>query len=165
MVMPRKVDPPKNCEFCSTPLERKRFGERLEDRSNFRRRRFCSHTCGSSRRVVTSSAARWRARKLAKASCEACGETRKLCVHHVNGNEQENDPSNLQTLCAFCHDFWHAMLKRRGLPIAGRVPVLVSTGKPGSLASSKGPREEPPDVSDELASAAWGTRSSRSARK
>ena len=42
-----------------------------------------------------------------KDSCEACGfipeHTAQLDVDHIDGNSNNNDPSNLQTLCANCH--------------------------------------------------------------
>jgi 5-methylcytosine-specific restriction endonuclease McrA len=38
-------------------------------------------------------------------ACEACGEIHPavLDTHHKDGNPKNNDPSNLQTLCANCH--------------------------------------------------------------
>lgn len=42
-----------------------------------------------------------------KDSCERCGfipeHTSQLDVDHIDGNNQNNDPKNLQTLCANCH--------------------------------------------------------------
>jgi hypothetical protein len=39
--------------------------------------------------------------------CERCGfvpeHPCQLDVHHRDGNHQNNDPSNLETLCANCH--------------------------------------------------------------
>ena len=41
------------------------------------------------------------------AICENCGfvavDKRQLDVHHKDGNHSNNDPMNLQTLCANCH--------------------------------------------------------------
>ncbi len=46
-------------------------------------------------------------RKYVKSFCEECGFIPKhmcqLDVDHIDGNHQNNDPSNLQTLCANCH--------------------------------------------------------------
>ena len=42
-----------------------------------------------------------------KEVCEHCGfepvHISQLDVDHIDGNNQNNDPSNLQTLCANCH--------------------------------------------------------------
>ena len=40
--------------------------------------------------------------------CEICGvdlsnKTDLLHTHHITGNKQNNDPSNLQALCILCH--------------------------------------------------------------
>ena len=46
-------------------------------------------------------------RKYKKDYCEACGFVAlfpiQLDVDHINGDSTNNDPSNLQTLCANCH--------------------------------------------------------------
>ena len=129
------------CPVCGTAITRKIYNGRLEERSNFRRRIHCSQACmamGMKKATVGRSAHLWRARKYRTSACEACGETRKLHVHHCDGDQTNNDPTNLQTLCQYCHDFWHALLKRRGLPVRGRVPVLVPmNGSEVSLVSQK----------------------------
>jgi 5-methylcytosine-specific restriction endonuclease McrA len=42
-----------------------------------------------------------------KDSCECCGfiptHRVQLDVDHIDGNKLNNDPNNLQTLCANCH--------------------------------------------------------------
>src|SRR5258708_991761 len=41
-----------------------------------------------------------------KESCELCGiskSRRKLDVHHKDKNNENDDPSNLETLCSSCH--------------------------------------------------------------
>ena len=44
--------------------------------------------------------------------CEECGflprHPRQLDVHHLDGDHSNNDPSNLQTICANCHRLVHA---------------------------------------------------------
>jgi len=46
-------------------------------------------------------------RKHKKDRCERCGfipeDSCQLDVDHVDGNKANNEPSNLQTLCANCH--------------------------------------------------------------
>lgn len=123
--MPRKPDPLKRCDHCGTPFTRQSFGERLEDRSAFLRRRFCSLTCANSRRnPKNKSTYSLRARQHIKLACEACGATKALHAHHVDQSILNNEPTNIQTLCKQCHDFWHATQKRRGWLIAGRMPPL-----------------------------------------
>lgn len=37
-------------------------------------------------------------------SCQKCGSTKNLMVHHKDGNRKNNKPSNLITLCWSCHE-------------------------------------------------------------
>jgi hypothetical protein len=99
----KKDDPAKSCETCDTPLERKRFGTRLEDRNVFLRRRFCSLSCANTKTDVAKDTLHWRARKHRKPNCETCQTKRDLHVHHIDRNPANNDPINLATLCASCH--------------------------------------------------------------
>src|SRR5580704_9617442 len=129
MPMPRAEIDPKPCERCGVLMERKRFNGRLEDASVFRRRRFCSLTCANSRDDVTRGAQHLRARKLLGTACAACGAPTSLVAHHVDQDPANNAPENVQTLCKQCHDFWHSTQKRRGWPIAGRMPGLDWGGR------------------------------------
>jgi 5-methylcytosine-specific restriction endonuclease McrA len=36
--------------------------------------------------------------------CAQCQSTEELEVHHIDGNWRNDDPKNLVTLCATCHD-------------------------------------------------------------
>jgi 5-methylcytosine-specific restriction endonuclease McrA len=44
--------------------------------------------------------------------CVRCGfkavDIRQMDVHHKDGNHQNDDPANLETLCANCHRLVHA---------------------------------------------------------
>jgi hypothetical protein len=58
-----------------------------------------------------------------KDSCEACGFVPEipfqLDVDHIDGNNSNNDPENLQTLCANCHrlkTYQNKDWKPNGLP-------------------------------------------------
>lgn len=50
---------------------------------------------------------KYKYRRYKKKVCEKCGfipeHKCQLDVDHIDGNHQNNDPSNLQTLCANCH--------------------------------------------------------------
>jgi len=110
MPMPRKQEPEIRCQACQARLVRKRFNGRLEDLSAFRRRKFCDRACmatGMLQESPTTSALRRRATKLKGDSCEKCGATEGIGIHHVDSNPANNDESNLMTLCASCHTAWH----------------------------------------------------------
>lgn len=125
MPMPRTPEPEKFCERCGVKMERKRFGGRLEDLGVFKRRKFCSLTCANTReRPEHWGTYHWRARLHRGSSCEACGSTEKLHAHHVDGQPPNNEPSNIQTLCVYCHNFLHATADRRGWTQPGRMPAL-----------------------------------------
>lgn len=119
---------PRFCEHCKTLLERKHNpAGRLEDFRTFMKRRFCSLSCANSRSKGGKSrkAAHYHARKSKLGACECCGATKRLQVHHVNEDWTNNSPENLQTLCIFCHHFWHATLRRLGVTPTERMPRLV----------------------------------------
>jgi len=85
-------------------MVRKRFGGRLEDRTRFLSRRNCSQRCGNTREVVQDDTYRWRARQIKpRDACEECGTAEDLHVHHKDGDPSNNDPDNLQVLCASHH--------------------------------------------------------------
>jgi hypothetical protein len=125
MGRPPKPDPLNHCRKCGTRLKRKRFNGRLEDRRAFLRRRFCDQTCMAHAYVKnTPSHAdtfRWRARKLRGRCCEVCGATTNLAAHHLDGNEQHNSPTNIQTLCGRCHTTHHHRVRRAGLTVPGKM--------------------------------------------
>lgn len=104
----------KCCERCGQTMSRKRFGERLEDISAFRKRRYCSLACANKRgNWGTSSTARHRvSSRTRKPTCEICDRADHLHVHHMDGNYHNNAPINLQTLCIACHMRHHKSQKR-----------------------------------------------------
>ena len=100
------VDPPKVCKACGATFTRTRYGpggRTLEDRTRYQRRENCSQACANSRAVVDKSAQHWRARKVRAATCQECGTTERLHVHHADRDHTNNDPSNLVTMCASHH--------------------------------------------------------------
>jgi len=124
--MPKKKPTPERyCEYCGKKLERKMYNGRLEDMSMFLRRTHCDRICGNSRVKLTKHGYSWRARKHLKTNCEACGWDKKLQAHHIDQDNTNNEPENIQTLCKPCHDFWHTTAKKLGRTVAGRMPSLV----------------------------------------
>jgi len=58
-------------------------------------------------------------------TCQKCGSTQKLTVHHIDYNKKNNNPINLITLCNSCNvkanydkPFWKAFLTQKMLAIA-----------------------------------------------
>ena len=50
-----------------------------------------------------------------KRRCEMCKRQRKrLGTHHIDGDKENNDPSNRMTLCPRCHTKWHWQHGKRG---------------------------------------------------
>lgn len=43
--------------------------------------------------------------------CSKCGNTLFTCVHHVDGNRQNNAAENLVTLCRSCHRLTHEEMR------------------------------------------------------
>lgn len=102
--------PPKPCDFCKAMMERKRFNGRLEDVARFCMRKYCNQDCMAKAFVkeeVEVKTYHQRARAHKQASCSQCGSESNLHVHHKDENVTNNDPANLQTLCASCHLKWH----------------------------------------------------------
>lgn len=115
----------KHCAECGAAFSRKRFASgRLEDFAVFNRRLYCSLSCANLQSKGGDSRTRWhvRAQEHRKSSCESCGSTAKLHVHHCDENWRNNDPSNLQTLCESCHRSWHITQRNAGVKPAGRKP-------------------------------------------
>lgn len=125
MPMTRAKVPVKYCERCGVLMERRRYGGRLEDAGVFKRRKYCSLNCANQREGPSHwETYHWRARRHRRSSCEACGSTERLHAHHVDGRPENNEASNIQTLCVYCHNFLHATAERRNWTMPGRLPPL-----------------------------------------
>jgi 5-methylcytosine-specific restriction endonuclease McrA len=103
MPFPPVQAPDKTCPACGTIFNRKRYNGTLEDMGRYRTRLFCSQSCANTRTVVVKDTLHWRARKHLGKSCRDCQTTERLHVHHDDRNPENNDPTNLITLCASCH--------------------------------------------------------------
>ena len=123
--MQRVSEELKSCRTCGGTMFRKDYGARLEDLTAFSKRRFCSLSCANTRTTLTKHGYSWRARKHLKGFCEACGTTQYRQAHHVDQDKSNNTPENIQTLCKFCHDYWHSTARRTGREVAGKMPCLV----------------------------------------
>lgn len=107
----------KNCTICGNELER-HLGEQA---SNFRKRSTCSHEC---RMILFSQSKRFGSkvinpypmafsrelreivRERDDYACQECGviqTNRKHDVHHIDFDKHNCNPSNLITLCRYCH--------------------------------------------------------------
>jgi hypothetical protein len=120
---------PKSCEVCGNGFYRRQSPcGAWESQPCFEKRSYCSLSCANSRRKggISRKAYHAQARKFRGKHCEACGATKRLHAHHVNADWMDNRPENIQTLCTFCHHFWHALHKRFGINPSQRMPVLFS---------------------------------------
>lgn len=101
-----KPDPEKYCANCETRLSRKRINGRLEDMAVFLRRRYCNRECMAQAQLSDSPSSTY-LKRFRLPSCETCGNTYRVGVHHMDGNRMNNSPENLRTLCPACHTTWH----------------------------------------------------------
>jgi DNA (cytosine-5)-methyltransferase 1 len=134
-----QADPGKALSDLWMSLSARNPSGRLEDLGLFTRRQFCSLSCANSRDKggLSRKAFHARARKQRKPACESCGSKNRLHVHHINEDWTNNQPENLQTLCIYCHQFWHAMHRRLGVrpskpmpPLVFLSPMVPGTGSP-----------------------------------
>ncbi|MCH5315443.1 MAG: HNH endonuclease [Eubacterium sp.] len=124
----------KYCAYCGKRLERKRFANgRLEDFGVFSKRKYCSMTCmrkaflkignnNQTYRVSHSTSQKINELILQRTTCENCGKSGNLDVHHIDGNYQNNNLENLKVLCRSCHIKEHrnkSLCKVCGKPMDG----------------------------------------------
>jgi len=97
----------KNCEACGILMSEKKYPNSREGITQFRQRRFCSRLCAviihRKQHPTTRQAHLCRVRHLRKMSCEKCGATTSLHLHHRDKNWANDSATNIQTLCATCH--------------------------------------------------------------
>jgi hypothetical protein len=124
-----KLKPEKFCERCEKQLMPRTYSSGEEEYGMFMKRRFCSLACSNTRGKTGKSRTQRmvQAREAAlKETCECCGGNHKLAIHHINENWQDNSINNLQTLCVYCHQQWHGLHRRLGIPASTRMPQLAS---------------------------------------
>lgn len=105
--MSKASDPEKFCQTCGRQYWRKRFNGRLEDLTRFKQRKYCSLSCGNTRKVVGYHGLSCRARQYLKNACENCEGSFMLAAHHIDGVRTNNVETNVQTLCVVCHALFH----------------------------------------------------------
>ena len=123
-----KKKPQRFCERCGTQLTPRIYSSGEEDYSTFMKRKYCSRTCSSTRGKKGESRTQRmvQARDAAlKETCECCGGGHKLAIHHINENWRDNRLENLQTLCVYCHQQWHGLHRKLGIPASTRMPPLA----------------------------------------
>lgn len=63
------------------------------------------HDGDSTEKILKENTSRYQ--KYIKSSCEICGATKDLEVHHKDKNHSNNNPNNLMTVCSSCHQKVH----------------------------------------------------------
>ena len=63
------------------------------------------HDGDSTEKILKEDTSRYQ--KYIKSSCEICGATKDLEVHHKDKNHSNNNPNNLITVCSSCHQQIH----------------------------------------------------------
>ena len=66
------------------------------------------HDGDSTEKILKENTSRYQ--KYIKSSCEICGATKDLEVHHKDKNHSNNNPNNLMTVCSSCHQKVHNQL-------------------------------------------------------
>lgn len=102
------------CKNCHKELIRKQYlpGGRWEENLNFSRRVYCHRRCMAEAfegriKVMNDKNSRRQSAKTRLEKCQICGRSGHH-VHHKDENPQNNNPSNLMTLCGSCHRHCHS---------------------------------------------------------
>jgi len=96
----------RSCNWCKTTFKPKTKHQNFCSKTCYKRhgKKFKGHSNGIQENRNLKARPYIKHKKI---KCECCGFIPKhLCqldVHHVDGNHENNDPTNLQTLCANCH--------------------------------------------------------------
>jgi hypothetical protein len=119
----RKEDEEKYCKYCGKRLSRKRLKNgKLESNIHFHRRTYCDRLCMRKSFLKKDGVSTWvnshtTARRtyalfIGENRCSVCGkDSGRLDVHHIDFNEQNNNPENLKLLCRSCHMKTHRVIK------------------------------------------------------
>lgn len=108
----RKPAPLVRCQTCRIPISKAPY----ESLAQFKKRKFCSHKCHGATTAnpegPTHGGLPHRGRKVARRvkprkACEQCGTSKRLEIHHRDGDATNNEPANLQVLCLRCHRAAH----------------------------------------------------------
>lgn len=105
--------PEKYCESCGKRLQPKVYRSGSQEcMTEFSQRKFCDRRCkGLAQRLPNGpklGGLPHRGRKIARKAikreiCAMCGTTKRLEVHHIDGDATNNQLTNLQVLCLQCH--------------------------------------------------------------
>jgi len=92
-------------------MRRVGFNGRLEDLTAFSKRVYCDRTCMAAgyegtMKVPNEKNSRRQSAKCREQKCNRCDRLSHH-VHHRDRNPMNNDPSNLESLCASCHKLEH----------------------------------------------------------
>jgi hypothetical protein len=53
--------------------------------------------------------------KTIEQKCSLCNSTKNLCVHHIDGNHENNSLKNICILCMSCHSKLHWKIRKNGI--------------------------------------------------
>ncbi len=98
------------------------------DRSEYWKKRWQK----GQKRGISGKNAR-RAKKYRENECKLCGSKENLCTHHIDGDQNNNSPKNIMTLCVPCHNFVHSL--QGGHKSAERTETVHTKGGDDGLPS------------------------------
>ena len=100
----------------------------------YKRGRFCSRECYVKFCVKEKNHAfkhghgwfKKMSRKTRSNFCQICEKECKTDIHHIDGNERNNEESNFITLCRSCHMRVHHLSGRQSIPIEKALHIFKS---------------------------------------